>query len=472
MSVQTYNGDSFSVAVTALGGVGEALQRIAGECEAERWLPAGSEQLFSFVAIAAASAEAWALTEALRFAATTALVLGEHLAIAQDWYEQVDATVRDTIAAVSDQLVATVAFTVIDLAAIGVGALIATLAAPGGLALAAATVATGALAVEAGWLPHPDAVLDSAADDLAVLFANPLATLAVRALVSSGDEIANGVIGLPPGSPLRLRSPEHLSSVVTSATDLVAGPSEFDLRADPVAAAATPGSIAEVVGTIPPSADGGPQVVITEFLAADGSTTYLVSVTGTSSGSYGGANPFDMRGNLAAFAQTDRESVAAVDAVMREHGITSDDAVVFAGYSQGALVTTALAASGHWSTQSMVTVGSPTHGNLVGGDVPIVQLEHSNDLVVALDGLPRAPANDVSVVVRNPHPDGVGADASILAGHSFSEYLETAAQYDALDDPQDAAHRAEVLAPLAGASVVGATAYTATRVAPPPHRGP
>lgn len=471
MTVISYNGDSFSVASAALAGIGDDLNRLATGCEAEHWYPAGSDELVSALFIGGGAAEASLLIETLRLAAGSAAMLADHLRLAQDWYEQADATVREAIMMVSDEIVANIATTVVGLATIGAGAVIGALASPAGMAIAFTVIGTGILAHHAGVLPEPDAVASWGSDVLAPVLASPMGALAVRAFVSAGDEIVTGLAGFqlrtPIGTPIRapggFDSPQTVSGSISAMTDRIDGRSEFDLRSEPRDPAAAPESIAEVVGSIPPSVDGEPQVVITEYLAADGSTTYLVSVAGTSSAGYGGDNVFDLRGNVAAYGALDRESVAAVDAVMREHGITADDAVVFAGYSQGALVTTALAASGDWSTQSMVTIGSPTHGNVVPGDVPIVQIEHANDPIVALNGLPQAPANDVSVVVRNPHPQGIGPGGDPLAGHAFDTYLTTAGEYDALTDPQDIAHREQVLAPLAGATAGSATAYTITR---------
>lgn len=482
MSITVYSGDTFQLAHDRLTEVATSLQRLGNDCDAATWYPALADDVLAKPLIWAASLEGALLADLIWFAAASAAVLGDHLEQAQRWYEGADDAVRQVMVATSDAVYATVAQAIGTAAQLGAGAALALLSSPAGLAGVTVVALGGAALVGTGAIDGEDVARlgehagATVMNHLGPLLSNPQTVLLLRGLVSASDDIINQAGGYPfalaasaVGAPLMMflsrggvRDSRDLAGRAYRAID-GGKPNEFTVRQRESESRLAPTSVREVVDHIPPSVDGEPQVRITEYRTATGERAFHVSVAGTSSPALGGENVLDNLSNLDAYAGIGNESIAAVEEAMREAGITSHDAVMVSGYSQGAMITTHLAASGEWNVTSVVLAGSPTHGNAVPDEIPVVQLEHSNDPITALQGHVQAPRGDVAVVVRNTHPQGVPPGGEPLAGHALNEYRATASEYDGLDSEHDAAHRAQTLAPLAGAEAVRTTDYIITR---------
>lgn len=469
-----YSGDNFTVARDRLVAISEGLDRLDRDLGAVAWVPAGSADTLNAVGIGAAGFQAEALRFAVQLASGTAFTLGEKLAQAQDLYEGAESVALGAIESVSDTVVAAVTVALADLAVLGVAGSVAVLATPHGMLAALGVVASGAALQGMGLLPSNGEISAWANGQLDSVLAHPVTPLILRMLVSGTDEMVNTFAtraGLVLGGPLGgiiagnlpPRSPEDVAAVIAAGIDAKDGASKFDIESSAIDRSTPPNSMHELLTSIPPTRDGEPQVSIIEYLREDGSTVYLVGIAGTSSMAVrGGINAFDNRGNVGSFSSLENaESAQATMLAMERAGIEYGDEVVFAGYSQGALVAVELAKSGKWDTQSMMLAGTPVHGNEVGGKVPIVQLEHPNDFITTFDGLPRNPHGDVAVVERTPEASPSLADP--LAPHAFTEYERTASEYDAMSGGAHDAHREQVLAPLAGATAVVATEYHITR---------
>ena len=109
------------------------------------------------------------------------------------------------------------------------------------------------------------------------------------------------------------------------------------------------------------------------------------------------------------------------------------------GYSQGGIVATDLARSGRFDVPALVTFGSPTGGVDIPSSTIDVAVEHTDDLVPALGGVPRAFDNgggDRIVISRQTYSGELPSGSSPIAGHLMSEYRITARHMDASTDPR------------------------------------
>lgn len=302
----------------------------------------------------------------------------------------------------------------------------------------------------------------------------------IRVTVENADDFALGLLGLPPmpgadGSSL-------VSWALAGAG--VAGllPSD-SFRVERVAVpldgrGAPPDGLQELVAAIPPSVDGGPQVRITSYVGAHGEQLFEVAITGTSNQAYGSTeNPFDLAGNLAAYAGIDSQSVSAVLAALESAGIEPGDAVVFAGYSQGALVAAAIAGTGRFDTKGLVSIGGPIDAEKLRGELqkqegrsgqatPLIEIQHREDPIVGLQGL--APDGTNSTVVFADADALSPLDDDPLAAHSQARYLETTGLADVSGDRALDTSRSELLGAYEGLEVDEENLYTVERLDPFP----
>jgi hypothetical protein len=456
-----------TVETSQLGTAAARLQEIADgtlsmstRLASANWIPANAWATTAGPQIAIIGAEAALISSAVAGISEFTGGVAAHLTQAQAWYEAADAAAVAAITEVSDAIVAALVYTATTLVAQTALAAIPFLLSPAGMAITVGALAAGAGLQHAGVVPDGEDVAAWWNDNQHKL-ANPLTVLLVRTGVSAGDEVVNSFVG----GFHAFSSPEEVAGAL-AAVLAVTTPSNMQVTAakrdEP---AGQVSSMADLAATIPATDANGPHASITEYVRDDGSTVHVVSVAGTSSPELGdGTNGMDNLSNLAAYAGSDTESLAAVKTAMGEAGINEGDEVVFVGYSQGALIVSQLAKSGTWNTSSVLLAGSPMHGNEIGGDVPVTQLEHDGDLITGLQGFTPQAQGDVSVVRRDPFPDGVPQGETILGPHSLTEYQQTAAGYDGVDDPQVAAQRAEALAPQPGATAVETTDFSFERL--------
>lgn len=305
----------------------------------------------------------------------------------------------------------------------------------------------------------------------------------IRVTVENADDFALGLLGLP---PVPGADGSSLVSWALAGAGLVGLIPSDSFRVASAAVPlegrdAPPSGLQELVAAIPPSVDGGPQARITSYVGAHGEQLFEVAITGTSNQAYGSTeNPFDLAGNLAAYAGIDSQSVSAALAAMEDAGIEPGDAVVFAGYSQGALVAAAIAGTGRFDTKGLVSIGGPIDAEKLRGELqkqegrsgqaaPIIEIQHREDPIVGLQGL--APDGTDSTVVFADADALSPLDDDPLAAHSQARYLETAGLADASGDPALDAARSELLGAYEGLEVEEANLYTVERLDPLPEPG-
>ncbi|WP_409047664.1 hypothetical protein AB2L57_17070 [Microbacterium sp. HA-8] len=226
-----------------------------------------------------------------------------------------------------------------------------------------------------------------------------------------------------------------------------------------------PAGLAGAAARIPGGADS--RVRVERYDMPDGSREWAVYITGTQE--FGAivprsaGDPFDMASNLQLYAGQGSASYDAVVEAMRQSGVAPGEPVHALAHSQGALIGQALATAGEFDVRTVVAFGSPTPST-VASNVLSVDVRHTDDIVAALAGPPRAEpigAPGSMVVQRLADPLPGPHDLGIPA-HHMQAYIETAGLIDASPDPR-AARLSELWSELGTAERVTSTEYSARR---------
>jgi hypothetical protein len=258
--------------------------------------------------------------------------------------------------------------------------------APVALALVPAPLALGVAAWLAGGAPGGRAVLDRHR----FLLTEPRVVAALRLAAGSVDDAVRGAAGLP--WPASLAADDRVTGLLgrEAVARLVLGGlpgptpgGPVRLTAHPTRAVAAPESLDDLASRIPPPRDGGPQLAVERYEGTEGPVYALylggtVDFEGTA-----GSEPWDLASNVAAMADAPASSVHAAAAALRASGASPEDRVVLVGYSQGGLIASRLAESGDFRVAGMVTVGSPGGAIPAPEGVPVLAVEHTEDLVPA-----------------------------------------------------------------------------------------
>ncbi|MGO2110526.1 MAG: hypothetical protein ACTH31_02835 [Pseudoclavibacter sp.] len=240
----------------------------------------------------------------------------------------------------------------------------------------------------------------------------------------------------------------------------------------PNGGAVTTPSIGSLIGSIPPSGDGLPQVSVTTYGNGAGDAIYEISITGTSNQAFGTeGQPLDNQGNLATYAGSDAESVAAVLAAIEASGVPEGATIVLSGYSQGAMIAQAIAGSGLYDVEFMTTVGTPSRPEGMPDGLTVVEVQHPEDPIVGLQG-PRPEDNDGAIVVTadpgiDKHDPNYGGP---FDHHGLAAYQASADALATSDEPAVQAAQAELAALYEGYEQQSTQVITLERnaEAPPP----
>lgn len=233
-----------------------------------------------------------------------------------------------------------------------------------------------------------------------------------------------------------------------------------------------PRSAAEVlrdVGALYPASGGSPGTVGVERVERpDGSRAWVVAIPGTqdATGPGWGPNPLDMGTNVRLMAGARDDGTELVVRSMAQAGVRAGEPVLLAGHSQGGMVAMALAGStaftARYSVAAVLTAGSPVAAQVVPRSIPVLHLEHRQDLVPALDGAPSPEGVNRTTAVRDLRASSDPADR--LAGHDpgaahrIDTYARTATAVSAVGAPSVRAWEA------AAGSVLGGPDATAVRL--------
>jgi hypothetical protein len=291
--------------------------------------------------------------------------------------------------------------------------------------------------------------------------ATPAAVGLVRAVVSASDDVIAGALRLP-----RRAADAGLVGVVSS--PLVAGTTRLvdtPVSVAPVGGARTitaPSTVADIAARIPANAPGQPQIRIEKYEGPEGDRAWAVYVGSTVEFGVGESEePFDLESAIGTMAGEDGAAYRAVEQAMADAGVGADEPVTLAGHSQGGLVAAALAQSGDYAVESLVTFGAPSAQIPAADGVSTVVVEHSDDLVPALAG--QAPADDARTVVSRDTLSREQEGDSLLSAHSIEEYTRTADLMDRSDDQRVVEFRESLMRSVAGGASGAATEYRADR---------
>lgn len=141
------------------------------------------------------------------------------------------------------------------------------------------------------------------------------------------------------------------------------------------------------------------------------------------------SDPFDLSDAVALLANPDQAaSQRAVLDAMHRAGINSTDQLLMVGYSQGGTIAGDIA-QGHlgYKVSGLVTFGAPIAQLDLPHSIPVMAVEHSNDIVPALSGKVN-PLTSNWLTVEREVPTTFGE--LNLHAHRMSEYVSTAAQVD------------------------------------------
>jgi len=301
---------------------------------------------------------------------------------------------------------------------------------------------------------------------------DPFTVGLVRMTVMSIDDVAAGALRIPPGTTEALSALGVVTTGSTAAVIATVG-NQFGVFAEtpvsvrPTASstgAAPPVGLAGRVDRLPSPETGplGEQIIIDRISTPGEPDRFEVYIGGTSDWSViPGSEPLDMTSNVQGIAELPAGSYRAVEQAMADAGVTAASDVVVTGHSQGGLIATALAASGDYSVRGIVTIGAPAGHIIVPADIPVVAIEHTDDLVPALAGV-RA-NHDAILVERRAFEPGADLGDSPLPAHERAPYRETAALADQSADAKLRAAIRSMSYRENGGATVTTTTYLAER---------
>lgn len=154
-------------------------------------------------------------------------------------------------------------------------------------------------------------------------------------------------------------------------------------------------------------------IAIQEYRAADGSSSWLITIPGTDGKL---DSPFGWPQNVELMSHTEQrrmqaDSARLVAEAMESAGIGPDDPVALVGHSQGGIVAATIASDmkDDYNIQHVVTAGSPVANHPIPASTWVTSIEVDDELVAALDGAPN-PTTDTWLTVRGQvhrAPDGM-----------------------------------------------------------------
>ena len=204
--------------------------------------------------------------------------------------------------------------------------------------------------------------------------------------------------------------------------------------------------------------------------ASDGKKTFVVTIPGTQGLgiSPGSENTFDAMGVLESSLEDSAFVAAGVQEALRLAGAEAEDAVILSGYSQGGghatHVAAYLAEESDYNVEFLLTAGSPTGAADLPPGVPALHLEHVQDWVSGIDGIPNPDTPDrVTMTLTDLETTPEGEDAGLGAGHRLDNYRRGAALADASDDASLRTAVASLGAAVAAGSVATRHLYQLSR---------
>mgnify|MGYP000210950067 CR=1 FL=1 len=197
-----------------------------------------------------------------------------------------------------------------------------------------------------------------------------------------------------------------------------------------------------------------------ESFATPSGRTLVMYLPGTAQWNVaGGEKAFDLQSDVELLGDgQNSNSYRAADAALSAFGANSNDRLVVVGYSQGGLVGAELAK--HHNVVGLVTMGSPIAGERISAGLPVLAIEHSNDVVPALAGKSNPLSADWATASR--HID-LSPGQTVLSAHEVATYVESAREVDASSDSGLGSVRERILQNLHGSQLERVVEYQPTK---------
>ena len=222
---------------------------------------------------------------------------------------------------------------------------------------------------------------------------------------------------------------------------------------------------------LPDGREAGGQIRIEQYNGANG-PEWIVYIAGTVTFARdSGAEPFDLASDVLGVAHRPTDSERAVLQAMREAGVGTEDPVLLVGHSQGALNAVRVAQDGGYRVGGVVQFGGPTGQITLPDDIPVLAVEHDEDLVPVLGGTAASGASGLRrLVVRRSLPDGgfgvaTSAATASFPAHDLAAYRRTIAAAEASGDDRVLAFSRSI-GPFLDGRQGTSTRWRARRVSP------
>jgi hypothetical protein len=287
------------------------------------------------------------------------------------------------------------------------------------------------------------------------LLADPAFIRLVRSSGGALDEAVLGRLGVPPALAMLLGrgigTPENANLLLGTAAALglfgsrvfVDGPVTVRRSSAGVTGPVrAPAGIADLAKRVPNGGVGTPQIRVERYGTA-ASARWIVYVTGTiASSPVTGAEPWDVTSDVHGLAD-DSPSHAlrlgeraggadrAVRQALTEAGARPGDPVISVGHSLGGIVAAQLASDPELNLVGAVNLGGPIASADL-GEVPVLSLEHEDDVIPALAG-PGHPSPGLVTVRREAL---TGGETGVMSAHELARYRDTAALVDEAKTPE------------------------------------
>ena len=198
-----------------------------------------------------------------------------------------------------------------------------------------------------------------------------------------------------------------------------------------------------------------------EGYATNNGRVLVVYLPGTANWNPAGkGSAFDLESDLELLADKhNSNSVRAANAALSAFGAKEDDRLIFVGYSQGGMVAAELAETKP-NVSGLITLGSPIAQSNFQPNLPVLSIEHTNDVVPACSGKTN-PLTD-NWVTASRHLD-LEPGQSIGEAHKISNYVATAGLADASSDSGLARVRSQLLTQIEGSVLLETKEYAATK---------
>ncbi len=216
---------------------------------------------------------------------------------------------------------------------------------------------------------------------------------------------------------------------------------------------AAPNSVAQITSRLAQTHHAKKPTVVIERYTDGKRKLFMVYLPGMrSKNPFNISEPFNIAASVHELADSDHAACQlAVRDALQSAGVGKGDAVVVAGYSQGGLVAAELAAAGQNNVVGVLTVGAPVGHVTIPEGIPVMSIEHANDVVPALAGKIN-PLTENWVTVGREVEVKVGQTA--LVAHELESYQKTAGMIDESAATGVARIRDELLSKFEGLRLV------------------